>query len=52
MQTTFNGRGFDSVDVQTFTPTFEGAQARRERSINRLVSRRHHRRERRAARAI
>jgi len=52
MTTQFNGRTFTAEGVRTFAPTFEGAQARRERGGMALISRRYTRRERRANRAI
>ena len=52
MTTQFNGREFVTQNVRTFAPTFEGAQARRERHNSNLIMRREARRDRRANRAI
>lgn len=52
MTTFFNGTEFTNVETRTFAPTFEGAQARRERGQRALISRRNQRRDRRANRAI
>ena len=52
MTTFFNGTDFTTSETRTFAPTFEGAQARRERSTGSLITRRENRRERRANRAI
>ena len=52
MTTQFNGTEFTSVETRTFAPTFEGAQARREKSNSSLIARRNTRRDRRANRAI
>ncbi len=52
MTTHFNGREFTVEAVRTFTPTFEGAQSRRDRNMASLITRRNARRDRRANRAI
>jgi hypothetical protein len=52
MTTQFNGTEFTTVETRTFRPTFEGAQARRERATLNLIGRRNARRDRRANRAI
>jgi len=52
MTTQFNGTEFTSVETRTFRPTFEGAQARREKATMNLIGRRNARRDRRANRAI
>lgn len=52
MTTQFNGREFVNQNVRTFTPAFEGAQARRERRNTNLIARREARRDRRSNRAI
>ena len=51
MTTFFNGTEFTTSEARTFAPTFEGAQSRRERSSNALITRRNNRRDRRANRA-
>lgn len=52
MTTQFNGTDFVTTDTNTFEPTFEGAQARRELSKGSLIKRRNSRTDRRANRAI
>ncbi len=52
MTTQFNGREFVNQTVRTFAPTFEGAQARRERHSTNVIMRREARRDRRANRSI
>lgn len=52
MTTYMNGTEFKSAKTRTFAPTFEGAQARREKSHDSLISKRQLRRDRRANRAI
>lgn len=52
MTTQFNGTEFVTTNTNTFAPTFEGAQARRERANGSLITRRNSRRDRRANRAI
>jgi hypothetical protein len=52
MTTQFNGIEFVSTEVNTFAPTFTGAQARREVSKGSLIKRRNSRTDRRANRAI
>ncbi len=52
MSTQFNGTEFTAVETRTFAPTFEGAQARREKAHTSLIARRSLRRDRRANRAI
>jgi len=52
MATQLNGTTFASAQTRTFTPTFEGAQARRERTSMSFMTRRSQRRDRRANRAI
>lgn len=52
MTTYFNGTEFSAEKGRTFAPTFEGAQARRERGHTSLISRRNMRRDRRENRAI
>ncbi len=52
MTTYFNGTDFNTSEPRTFAPTFEGAQARREKGLGSLISRRNSRRDRRANRAI
>lgn len=52
MTTYFNGTEFVSTETRQFAPTFEGAQARREKSFGSVMSRRNARRDRRANRAL
>lgn len=52
MTTFFNGTEFSANSERVFAPTFEGAQARRERNAKSLIARRNTRRDRRANRAI
>ena len=52
MTTQFNGREFTTSGVRTFAPTFEGAQSRRDRHTENVITRREARRNRRAIRAI
>lgn len=52
MTTQLNGTEFVSIETRTFTPAFEAAQSRREKSTGSLMSRRNMRRDRRASRAI
>lgn len=52
MSTQLNGTEFVSLETRTFTPAFEGAQARREKQPLSLMARRNTRRDRRANRAI
>ncbi|MGB0906733.1 MAG: hypothetical protein ACPGVT_04505 [Maricaulaceae bacterium] len=52
MTTQLNGTEFVAVETRKFTPTFEGAQARREKTHGSLIARRNNRRDRRANRAI
>ncbi len=52
MTTQFNGTEFVTMNTNTFAPTFEGAQARREVSKGSLIKRRNSRSDRRANRAI
>lgn len=52
MTTFFNGTEFSAQKPQTFAPTFEGAQARRERNNGSIIAKRTTRRARRANRAI
>jgi len=52
MSTQLNQTQFSSLETRTFTPTFEGAQSRRERVAMSFMTRRSQRRDRRANRAI
>ncbi len=52
MTTFFNGTEFISTEPRTFTPTFEGAQSKRDRGQKTLIARRNMRRDRRSNRAI
>lgn len=52
MTTQFNGTEFVNTNTNTFAPTFEGAQARREIAKGSLIKRRNSRTDRRANRAI
>lgn len=52
MTTYLNGTEFVAQKPRTFSPTFEGAQARREKGLGSIITKRNNRRARRANRAI